>query len=217
MMLLTLAIISQVTPTPIEPQRKFTVVYDDGRDSKCLVSELTRDWTAKSDEMILTRLSLIQRDVMRSVILVPRRKAGPEFRDVLDGYPWIRYGDYGEFESVDRRAFGCSGSSLLTMRSIVANATADVSEWESECRRLTESSELRHVTSVLAWMEIAMPDAHAKLVAENYGYAPLYYMVTAEGLSERYGKTPGYPKYVAPSLPANPVLKMPWERGFVFP
>lgn len=221
MLLLLVALICQ--PNEHVDSRKIVIVYDDSRNSKCLVSELTRDWSkASTGESIKSPLVAsivsLQSELKPKIELVHKSKLGI-WRD--EEFPRWKYGEYGKLEPFDDRMFICSGMPLLTLHSIASNQTVDLTSWRQKCLDLTEEHNRAFCRSALSWLKVNKPVEFEKIendtAVEYAGYCPLEYRFEASELVDRFGKFRGFPELTAPKLPESPMRLMPWEVGYTLP
>lgn len=193
--------------------RKIVIYHDEGRDSKVLVSELTRDWHPNRSTT-LAIISTIQSDLKQRVELVHRDKAGLEFSRIHDGYPFYRYGQYGEIQKFDRRMFSTSGQCLLALKSIVDNQSINTTLWKESCETAAYCSERRHQQEVAAWIATVSWLSYEQLMADTEGGIETLHPTDLQSRFCAYG---GIPEYIAPVLPESPLKKMPWEPNYVSP
>lgn len=222
MLLLLVAMICQ--PEQHIDSRKVIVVYDDSRNSKHLVSEMTRDWSKRPDgdgsnTPLLSSIVALQSELKAKVELVHKSKLGIWRNE--EEFPKWKYGDYGKLQSFDERSFICSGMPLLTLHSVVTNQTADVSEWRQKCLDVTEEHNRAFCRSALAWLKVNKPIEFEKIengtAVEYAGYCPLEYRFESRELIDRFGRFRGFPELTAPKLPESPLRLMPWEVGYTVP
>lgn len=221
-MALLLAIAGQIMPIP-DPympygdhidSRKFVIIYDKNKESRILVSELTRDWQAKPAEK-LKRWAKLQERLKKSVTLISRDEL-PEFRFTNEGYPYFRFGERGDVRKFPTEMFAGSGTSLLSLDVIVRNESIDLSSWRNDCYQVNLNAELSHVGCAIRWLAVSVP--------HELGPISQYYQEWGEAdnigflrIQEQFSAYDGYPIYSPPELPEQPSYKFPWQDGYIYP
>lgn len=113
--------IAEKTDAP-EPRRIIYIITSDNDESSMIKGELTRDWTKATVE--LTGNSIKIAKVLNEVRAGIGANFDVKFVDMLDASldlkydmcPYIKVGEYGSYQSIDKKAFTDTSLPLLTIK-----------------------------------------------------------------------------------------------------
>ncbi len=197
------------------------ILYGDDPRSKLLVSELTRDWTrtkrpVRVDSwLLLQRLNGVRDGLQPHLTLVDAQR-DPVLKYRTD-LPLWRIREYGEPQKFDPRTFGTTSWPLLTVKSLVFEATVDLAEWKRACRWQEQGAKTDYFNEISAWVSLIAPRDIAEFSRKHCedndeGFTQF----TSDTLVAEYGSWDGFPvfQWEPPPRPRHP---LPWEPDFMLP
>lgn len=192
---------------------KLYIVLDNSKNSQLLKAELTRDWI--SGKRLCSDLYALDNqriELQHSIVIVDSSNPNERIKHevpYLRDFPSYRVGKYKAFYQFPERAFLTSSHPLLTTVVILNNSIVDEIEWKQKCEEITENARSAWRSKVVEWVYKDNFDEAQQL------FNPYIYTDSVEGpfkkMETKYRYNNSFPKYVAPKLPKNPVMKYPFE------
>jgi len=192
---------------------KLYVVTDNGRNSKCLTSDLNRNWLDRSRgepsdlsyELVDTQCRLSQ-----NLILIDNydfkqceKNRVPRF----NSYPRYRIGEYREFVEFDYRAFSSAGYPTMTAFAIINNHNANEYEWKNRCDEVDRDDARRYLGELLIWGD-------KNSIPEVQGITSHFEddaVLIVEAIKQQYSTHKSFPVYRKTKYPDSPFIKFPYK------
>lgn len=202
---------------PVDIKPTVQILHGNNPRSKLMVAELTRDWTVPwipvprdSLSPLARQMGKIQDGIRPHLVLVDVS------RDPLFCYrtdlPLWRMREYGVPQKFDDRAFLTSSYPLLTVESIVFEATVDLNPWRRQCRQDEEAAKTEYFNEISAWVSQIDARGFARFI-RDYGelHEENFQNLTSDDLVAEYGSWDGFPLFVW-QPPPKPSKPFPWEH-----
>ena len=192
---------------------KLYVVTDNGRNSKCLISDLNRNWLDKSrgepTELSYELLDISCR-LSQNIVLIDNydfkwcdKHRVPRF----SSYPRYRIGEYREFVEFDHRAFSSAGYPTMTTFAIINNHNANEYEWKKRCDEIDRDDARRYLGELLIWGDKNKIPEIQSITSHFEDDETLI----IESVKEQYSGRKSFPAYRRTKHPDSPFVRFPYK------